>query len=127
MQPFLPAIGVSRKNRKIISLVSGKEFLTVLCFQAYPSIGLSKSGDIPMLFHKFNLPLHYVRLAAEGAYRPLVHRCAAVGALALQKLPAHGAVLAAHRIRRLAIRQKQPNLFHKILMVRRTIRIWTEA
>ena len=47
MQPFLPAVGVSRKNRKIISLVSGKEFLTALCFQACPSIGLSKSGDIP--------------------------------------------------------------------------------
>ena len=44
---FLPAVGVSRKNRKIISLVSGKEFLAALCFQAYPSIGLSKSGDIP--------------------------------------------------------------------------------
>ena len=49
MQPFLPAVGVSRKNRKIISLVSGKEFLTALCFQACPSIGLSKSGDIPRL------------------------------------------------------------------------------
>ena len=47
MQPFLPAVGVNRKIRKIISLASGKEFLTALCFQACPSIGLSKSGDIP--------------------------------------------------------------------------------
>ena len=44
----LPAVGVNRKIRKIISLVSGKEFLTALCFQACPSIGLSKGGDIPM-------------------------------------------------------------------------------
>ena len=47
VQPFFPAVGVNRKIRKIISLVSGKEFLTALCFQACPSIGLSKSGDIP--------------------------------------------------------------------------------
>jgi len=49
----LPAVGVSRKNRKIISLVSGKEFLTALCFQACQSIGLSKSGDIPKQMRMF--------------------------------------------------------------------------
>ena len=43
----LPAVGVNRIIRNIISLVSGKEFLTALCFQACPSIGLSKGGDIP--------------------------------------------------------------------------------
>ena len=70
---------------------------------------------------------NYIRLAAEGAYRAFVHRRAAVRALALQKLPAHCAVNAANRIRRVSVRKKQPHLFHEILMVRRATRIRAES
>ncbi len=56
-----------------------------------------------------------------------MHRSSAVGTSLLEQFAAYSAILAANRIRRLAVRPKEPNFFHKVLVVRRAVGIWTKT